>query len=280
MTTPTITSARRWVTAGAVLVAAAAALTGLILPDAYPDAGGVAAMLRAYDWVTLTIAVPVAVGCLWVGRTGSHRARVLLAAMFAYFAYTFAYHVFGTEFADAFLIDIVAFSVASAGLLLSAVTLDAAGIAADFPWRTARVPSLALGLLAFALGVMWSYFTVRFALTDDVPAGSALVETEQLVHLGIALDLGILVPAYAIAAALLWRRHQWGPVWAAILLTSGALHQVSYLAALLGQWAAEVPGAVAFDPAEPVILLVYAVAAILVLRGISGPDRTAPAPRH
>jgi hypothetical protein len=42
---------------------------------------------------------------------------------------------------------------------------------------------------------------------------------------------------------------------------------VSYQAALLFQSAAEVPGAVAFDPGEPVVALLYVVAGVLLLRG-------------
>ena len=36
-------------------------------------------------------------------------------------------------------------------------------------------------------------------------AGSALVETGAVVHLGIVLDLSVLVPAYAVATAVLLR---------------------------------------------------------------------------
>ena len=41
---------------------------------------------------------------------------------------------------------------------------------------------------------------------------------------------------------------------------------MGYVVALLPQDAAEVPGAVAFDPVEPVILLMYAVGTALLLR--------------
>ena len=86
-----------------------------------------------------------------------------------------------------------------------------------------------------------------------MPAGSALVETHSLVTLGIALDLSVQVPGYALASVLLWRRNGWGYVLGAILLTSGVAHQIGYMVALPFQVAADVPGATAFDPAEPVI---------------------------
>jgi hypothetical protein len=45
------------------------------------------------------------------------------------------------------------------------------------------------------------------------------------------------------------------------------LHQLSYVVAMPFQVAADVSGAVAFDPGEPVIVLVYLTASTLLLRG-------------
>ena len=86
-------------------------------------------------------------------------------------------------------------------------------------------------------------------------------------HLGMALDLSLLVPLYAVAAVLLWRRAAWGYLLATVVLVSGLLHQLSYMVAMPFQAAADVPGAVSFDPGEPVIVLLYRVAATLLFRG-------------
>ena len=58
----------------------------------------------------------------------------------------------------------------------------------------------------------------------------------------------------------------WGFVLAAVALVAGILHQVSYLVALVFQYTAEVPGSVAMDPVEPLILLLYGVATALLFR--------------
>lgn len=42
-------------------------------------------------------------------------------------------------------------------------------------------------------------------LSGKVPAGSSLVKSVSVVHLGIVLDLTVLVPLYSAAAVLLWR---------------------------------------------------------------------------
>src|SRR5690606_34603514 len=104
--------------------------------------------------------------------------------------------------------------------------------------------------------------------TGDVPAGSQLVETDTIVHLGMALDLSLLVPLYAAAAVLLWRRVAWGYLLATVALVAGLLHQLSYIVAMPFQVAAEIPAAVSYDPAEPVIVLCYLVGTALLLRGV------------
>ena len=53
----------------------------------------------------------------------------------------------------------------------------------------------------------------------------------------------------------------------AIALIAGILHQLSYVTALLAQHLGDVPGAVAIDPVEPVIIGVYIAGAVLLWRG-------------
>ena len=122
-----------------------------------------------------------------------------------------------------------------------------------------------LAVLGLALGGLWVFHSLRYAATGALPAGSVLVEPDVVVHLGMALDLALLVPAYLLAAVLLWRAVPVGYVLAAVMLVSGMLHQVSYMVALPFQAAAGVPDSVAFDPAEPFIALLYLLASALLI---------------
>jgi hypothetical protein len=56
-------------------------------------------------------------------------------------------------------------------------------------------------------------------------------------------------------------------------VVSGLLHQLSYLCALAFQAGAEVPGARAFDPFEPIIVIGYLVALVPMIK-----PRSATAP--
>jgi hypothetical protein len=255
------------------VLALMACVAGLLLDGAYGEPVATAQMLRGYDLVTLAIAVPALAYSMLRSRRGSQRAELVWAGALAYLAYTYAYYLFGTTFNDLFLLHITVFGTSIFALVLVLMTLDAGRVADRIGHRIrARVVAGLLALLALALGGMWVYFLLRYSATGDVPAGSALVETDAVVHLGIALDLALLVPAYGLAAVLLWRGRAWGYVISGVVLVSGVLHQLSYVVALPFQVAADVPGAVTFDPGEPLIVSVYAVATALLLWG-AGPAK-------
>ena len=193
--------------------------------------------------------------------------------MLAATVYTYAYYLFEAALSDAILLHVAVFSSALFALILGLSAVEVESLAERFSPKTPRrwIAGF-LAVLAVSLGGLWLSAAAQFALTDRVPAGSALVETDSLVKLGIALDLSLLVPGYAIAAVLLWRRHGWGYVLAAVLLTSGVAHQIGYMVALPFQVAADVPGATAFDPVEPVIATGFLLAAVTLLASARRPQ--------
>jgi hypothetical protein len=254
----------------AALAALAAGVAGLVLDDPYPGPASTAAMLQGYDIVS----VAVALALLGTATRVSQPAVLTRASLLAYLVYTYAYHLFGTGFNDLFLLHVAVFTAALAALAVTVPRIE------PRPVARSRVAAALLGLLAVALGGMWVWFAVHNAVTGEVPAGSRLVETDTVVHLGMALDLALLVPWYATAAVLLWRHRPAGFPVAVVALVAGLLHQVSYIVALPVQVAAGVPGAVAVDPGEPAIVVVYGTAlALLVGRG-AAPDAGHHLPRR
>ncbi len=244
----------------------AASVAGLLVDDLYGTPSSTAAMLRGYDAVTLAAAAPLLAVSMVAALRGSRKGLLVWLAVLAYNVYAYAIYLFATEFNDAFLVHVAVFTSSAVALGLGLATMDVERTREAYRPRTpARLVAVLLGALALALGAMWVVVSVQNAVTGDIPAGSSLVETPRMVHLGIVLDLALLVPAYAVAAVLLWRRHAWGYVLAAVLLVSGLLHQVGYLVALPMQVAADVPGATAFDPVEPVIAGLYLVGAVLMI---------------
>jgi hypothetical protein len=258
-----------WVLTGLM---ACASLTGLFVQGVHGGAESTAAMLRGYDLVTALVVVPGLATAAHLAGRGSVMAHLVLTSLVAYVVYTYAYYLFGTGFNDLFLLHAAIFSAGLLALGVTMTSLDVAALADRFGART-RLRTIAgiLGVLAAALGGMWVYVGVDSAVTGDVPPGSRLVESDTVVHLGMALDLTLLVPLYAAAAFLLWRRAPWGYALAGPALFAGLLHQLSYLVAMPFQVAADVPGAVAYDPGEPVIVLLYLAASVMLLQGARRP---------
>jgi hypothetical protein len=248
---------------------AAAAAAGVWWAGLYRDPAPVVALLRGYDLVALLVAVPVLVGALVRAGRGSARAELLAACALTYAVYHYAIYVFGTAFNALFLAHVALLGLAAVALVLALRSLDLAGLAGRFGPRTpVRWVSGLLAFLAVALGGMWTYYALRFAATGAPPAESKLVLPMSAVHLGYALDLLLLVPGYATASVLLWRRAPWGYVLATVLLGSGVGSQLDYMTALPFQVAAGVPGATAFDPAEPFIATAMLAGAAALLAGL------------
>lgn len=244
----------------AVLLAVAA-VAGIALPRAYEDLPPVAEMFRGYDLIALVLVVPTLLISLALARRGSVRGQLLAVSMFVYAAYTYALYVFGAVFNDFFLLHVTVFSVSVFALIFAFAQLDVTGLSRSFrPRRSDRLVAILLALLGASLAAMWIAGSVRFVLTGEVPEeGSQLVLPTGMTHLAYVMDLSILVPSYALAAILLWRRVGWGYVLATLLLISGAVHQLSYMAALVFQANAGIEGATAFDAVEPFILTMYVV---------------------
>jgi hypothetical protein len=259
-----------WLVAALTL---AASLAGLLIDGIYTGALSTAEMLRGYDLVTAVVVVPSLAVAVHFARRGSLRAQLVTASLVADLVYTYAYYLFGTGFNDLFLLHAALFATALFALVLTLTAIDVTSVADRFRPRTpVRTIAAAVGVLAVALGGMWIYYAANNTVTGDVPVGSQLVETDTIVHLGMALDLTLLVPLYAVAAVLLWRRAPWGYLLAAVALVAGVLHQVSYVVAMPFQVAAHIPGAVPYDPVEPAIVLLYLIAAVLLLHGAQRPS--------
>lgn len=257
----------RVLSAVAVVLIVAASAGGLLIGGLYEDDESVAAMLRGYDLITLVVAAPVLAATLLPGMWTRPRAQLLWVGMLAYCVYNYALYLFGTQYNSVFLLHIAVFTVSVYALALALTHLDVHGLARRFAERTpVRTVSAILALLAIALGTMWVSAAIRFVATGQLPEEtSELVVPFVITRLGHALDLSLLVPAYLLAAVLLWRRKPWGYTLATMLLVAGVVHQIGYMIALLVQVSADIPGASAFDPFEPVIALAYVTALVLLL---------------
>jgi hypothetical protein len=251
----------------ATALMAVAATAGLWADGLYRESAGLREMFRGYDFVTLVVAVPTLAVSLALANRGSIRSRMVWLGSLGFAVYTYALYVFGSSFNDVFLVHVAILILASVALALGVRQADIPGLVSGFGWRApTRFVAGILAFLSVGLGGMWIFYAVRFAVTGDPPVESELVVPLTITHLGYALDLSLLVPAYAATAVLLWRRAAWGLVVAPVLLIAGVLQQLTYMTALVFQVRADVPEANAFDAAEPFVLAAYVLGAWLLLR--------------
>jgi hypothetical protein len=258
--------AARWLTACTAVLVAGSSAAGLWTAGLYTDGAAVQAMFRAFDLVTLVLVAPLLAVTLLPAWRDRPAAQLLRVSMLAYCVYNYAYYLFGAQLNAGLLAHIAIFTAGLYALMLSLVALDVDRLAARFRSRTpVRTVAVLIGLLAVSLAAIQVSGLGGFALSGTVPQEpSQLVVPLEFTRLGAVLDLSLLVPAYLLAAVWLWRRRAWGYLLATALLLAGALHQISYMAAMLFQLAADVPGA-AFDTIEPIIVALFTVASGLLL---------------
>lgn len=246
-----------------VALVAVASTAGLLIDDLYRDPDAVGAMFRGHDLIAVTIIAPALAVTLLPPFRRSVRAQLVWMALLGYSVYHAAMYVFGTTFNSIFLLHVAVFSASVLAFGLALANIDAAAIAGRFTRQTpVRLVGGILLFLAAVLAIFWSAPSLSFAFGGRLPEeGSKLIVPISITHLGWVLDLALLVPAYLLAGVLLWRRAPWGYVLATVVLIAGVLQQVEYMAALVSQADAGIPGATAFDPIEPFITTVYLVGA-------------------
>jgi hypothetical protein len=265
------TAGLAWATA---VLALGAAVLGLVLEGVYTGARSTAEILRGFDAVTAVLVAPALAVSVGYARRGSVLGRLVTAGLLADLVYSYAFYVFGTDFNDLFLLHVVVFSMSLTALVLTIGGLDVDAVGEQFRGMRHVWPvAVATGVLAVSLGGMWVGAAVVNGVNGTVPVGSRLVETPEMIHTALVLDLAVQVPLYAGAAVLLWRREAWGFVLAFVATLSGIPEQLSYLVGMPFQVGAGVPDAASFDPLEPVIAGLYVLAFGLLLAGASSPGR-------
>jgi hypothetical protein len=75
-----------------------------------------------------------------------------------------------------------------------------------------------------------------------------------------AMDLGIIVPASALTAALLWQRRPWGYTLAYVVLIKGVTFGVALIAMIVGQLLA----GVGINPVEAAVFSLIPVVGIVL----------------
>jgi hypothetical protein len=266
-------------TAIATVLAAAAALAGLVVTDLYVDAPDWAQQARGTDLATFFLAVPVLGLGLWTADRGSSTGRLAVVAGLLYLVYNYAIFAFAVA-----MNPLTALHIAILGLSLWSLVLTGRIAADEAEDVTERLHRRVAGGLLIAVGTMFGLLWIGQIVTTSTTG----VLPPDLVKAGIssnpvyALDLAFFLPLCALAGIGLLRRTAAGAyaftmlIWVA-LMGAGVVGGMLLMAAAGNQIAVPVVGAIA---ALSVASSVLAAVALVRPGSASGLVRTSPRPAH
>jgi hypothetical protein len=244
----------------------AQALLGLMLPDQYRDADWIQAAWYGNDWVTLAAAVPLLGYGRFRASRGSLRGVLLVLGVAGYAVYNYAFYLFGAALNVFFPLYVLSFLFAGATLCLMLSRLDVREVARCFDDQfPARVLGAYLLVVAVGLTVVWLGLWGRYVF-----AGQPTPIEPEAFKVVAALDLSLMVPAFAVGGVLLGSRRAWGYAIALIAAVQGAL----YLSVLSVNAAIAINRGLTAAPGElPVwgpLALFTTIAAVILVRNASG----------
>ena len=249
-----------------LLLAAIAAIGGLLVPDLYRDTVGGIRQARATDLVTLLVAVPALALGLWRARAGSVGGRIVALAALGYLAYSYAIYAFAVVINPLTPVHIAVLGLATWSLVLTVFGTDDATLvrasSLRFPRRTTGGFLVAVaGLFA----MLW-LSQIAGAITSGVlPAAvSDLGLPTSPVY---SLDLAFAVPLITLAGVWLIRRDRRGSAGAAAGLAFLFILGLSVLA-IFGFEAAA--GTAVEVPPIAIFGTVTAAAGVLLMVGLGG----------
>lgn len=210
-----------WLSAGIVLLAVPAHLIGLLVPSIYRDPAVVLPQNLGTDLVTLGVVIPLLAGATIAKRTGSARARIAWLGALGYLVYAYGMYALGVRWNQLFLVYVALFGLSLFTLIVGLVGTDAAALRAEItlPPPVRSVAAYLIGI-ALLVGALWLAEEVRASVSGALPP--SVMQFEAPTNIVHVFDLGIVLPAFAVAAVMLLRDRPWGYVLGGMLLVKAA----------------------------------------------------------
>ncbi|MFO8114743.1 MAG: hypothetical protein R6U01_05190 [Halorubrum sp.] len=240
-----------------LLLAVVAAGVGLFVPGFYRDAAVLIPQLYGQDLLTLVVAVPALAVALVYARRGSLRMYVVWLGVTGYFLYTYASYALLTSFNELYLVYVTLFGLTLFTLVGGVARVEPRELQAALDGHPVRGYVAFQALVAGLVALLWLADVGPASLAGARPA--SIAETTLPVPVIQSLDLGVVVPAFALSAALLRRRRAWGYVFTGVLLVKGTTLGLAVLAMI----------AVMLRSGQPVPLPQIALFAVLSLTGLA-----------
>ncbi|WP_254544802.1 hypothetical protein [Halomarina pelagica] len=193
-----------------------ATVVGLFVPSFYRDAPVLLPQVYGQDLLTLVVAVPALAVSLYFVTRGSLRAYVVWLGVTGYLLYTYASYAFMTAFNELYLVYVALLWLTLFTFVGGMVRLDASVVkraVGELPVRSYVAFQL---LLVVLIGVLWLSEILPATFAGTTPP--SITEAGLPVNVIYSLDLGIVLPAFALSAYWLWKRRAWGYALTGVLL--------------------------------------------------------------
>lgn len=199
-----------------VVLTVVATVVGLFVPGFYRDAPVLLPQVYGQDLLTLVVAVPAFVVSLYYVSRGSLRGYVVWLGTTGYLLYTYASYSFMTAFNELYLVYTTLLWLTLFTFVGGMARLDARVLKRTVGDGSVRWYVAFQALLVVLIGFLWLSEILPATLAGTTP--SSITEAGLPTSVIYSLDLGIILPAFALSAYLLWKRHPWGYAFTAVLL--------------------------------------------------------------
>lgn len=212
-------------------LAAVASAAGLLVDGLYRDAAVMLPQLYGQDLLTLAVGVPALLVAALSAARGSRPGYVAWLGALGYLLYTYVSYAFMAVFNELFLVYVALFGLTLFTLVGGMLRVDASAMARAFGDRPVRSYVGFQVLVPVLVGLLWLSEIVPAVLSGSVPPSVVAAEVPaNAVHV---LDLGVVLPAFALSAYWLARGRPWGYVLTGVLLVKGATLGLAVLSMIL-----------------------------------------------
>ena len=202
-----------------LLFSIGATTIGLFVPGFYRDAEVLLPQLYGQDLLTLAIAVPALAGALYYASQGSLRGYVVWLGVTGYLLYTYASYALLTSFNELYLVYVALFALTLFTLIGGIARMDPTSLKEALDGHPVRGYVAFQALVAGFVALLWLAEVGPTSLAGTRPP--SIAETTVPVPVIQSLDLGVVIPSFAISAVFLWTQRAWGYVFTGVLLVKG-----------------------------------------------------------
>ena len=187
--------------------------------------------------MTLVVGVPLLILGLILRSRGSFRGHLILTGTLAYFLYTYLTYAFGLAYNPLFLIYIAIASLTLFAFILAIRSIDVEALPGLF---SHRLPLRMIAGFEIALATLFLLLWLGRIL-PPLFSGGPTFGLESYTTLVIqAIDLIAVVPGFALAGILIWRRRGWGYLLSGIVLIKAFTLFLAVVAMIIAETAAGV----------------------------------------